>query len=140
MTRLADDRGTVGSPGAVVMPSRFLTRVLTMLALLSVTTSVAAQTATPMPPAGAGSGGISLVASGLAAPRGMAWDPAGGMYVALAGSGGDNPGQGAGMGEAVNTNKGGPTAGIVKIVAGCGVPVATGLPSSLSASGNYRGV
>src|SRR5829696_6399746 len=122
------------------MPTRFLTRVLALLAVLSVTTSVAAQPATPMPPPAAGGGGISLVASGLAAPRGMAWDPAGGMYVALAGSAGDVPGQGAGMGQSTNTNKGGPTAGIVKIVAGCGVPVATGLPSSLSASGNYRGV
>ena len=88
----------------------------------------------------ASNGGISLVASGLAAPRGMAWDPAGGMYIALAGSGGDDPGQGGGMGESVNTNKGGPTASIVKVVAGCGVPLATGLPSALSASGNYRGV
>ncbi|HEX2173837.1 MAG TPA: ScyD/ScyE family protein, partial [Dehalococcoidia bacterium] len=121
------------------MPRRLLVRVLVMLALLPVATSVAAQMGTPTPP-NVDSGGISLVASGLAGPRGMAWDPAGGMYVALAGSGGDVPGQGGGMGESVNTNKGGPTAGIVKIVAGCGVPLATGLPSSLSASGNYRGV
>jgi plastocyanin/sugar lactone lactonase YvrE len=131
---------TAGSPGDIVMPPRFLARILTVLALLSVATSAAAQTATPMPPAAAGGGGISLVASGLAAPRGMAWDPGGGMYVALAGSAGDMPGQGAGMGQSTNSNKGGPTAGIVKIVAGCGVPVATGLPSSLSGSGNYRGV
>ena len=122
------------------MPRRFFARVLALLALLSVATSVAAQTATPTPPAAAGGGGISLVASGLAGPRGMAWDPAGGMYVALAGSGGDVPGQGAGMGQSMNTNKGGPTAGIVKIVAGCGVPLTTGLPSSLSAAGEYRGV
>src|SRR3712207_5639678 len=101
------------------MPPRFLTRGLALLALLSIATSVAAQPATPMPPAAAGGGGITLVASGLAAPRGMAWDPAGGMYVALAGSGGDFPGQGAGMGQATNSNMGGPTAGIVKIVAGC---------------------
>ena len=91
---------TAGSPGDVVMPPRFLGRILTVLALLSVATSAAAQPATPMPPAAAGGGGISLVASGLAAPRGMAWDPAGGMYVALAGSAGDMPGQGAGMGQA----------------------------------------
>jgi plastocyanin len=122
------------------MSRKFLARVLAVLALLPVATSVVAQTATPMPPAAAGGGGISLVASGLAGPRGMAWDPAGGMYVALAGSGGDVPGQGAGMGQSANTNMGGPTAGIVKIVAGCGVPLTTGLPSSLSASGNYRGV
>jgi plastocyanin len=122
------------------MPRRFLVRALVVLALLPVAASVAAQPATPTAPAAAGGGGISLVASGLAAPRGMAWDPAGGMYVALAGSAGDVPGQGSGMGQSTNTNKGGPTAGIVKIVAGCGVPLATGLPSSLSASGNYRGV
>ena len=122
------------------MPHRFLARVLVVLALLPVAVSVRAQEGTPTAPAATGGGGISLVASGLAAPRGMAWDPAGGMYVALAGSGGDNPGQGSGMGQSVNTNKGGPTASIVKIVAGCGVPLATGLPSSLSASGNYRGV
>jgi plastocyanin len=122
------------------MPFRFFARVLILLALLSAATSVAAQTAIPMPPAAAGGGGISLVASGLAAPRGMAWDPAGGMYVALAGSAGDVPGHGAGMGESTNSNKGGPTAGIVKIVAGCGVPLATGLPSSLNSSGEYRGV
>src|SRR5688572_21762149 len=121
------------------MPRWLLARVFVVLALLSVASSVAAQTGTPVP-AAADYGGISLVASGLAAPRGMAWDPAGGMYVALAGSGGDVPGQGGGMGESVNTNTGGPTAGIVKVVAGCGVPLATGLPSALSASGNYRGV
>ena len=121
------------------MLHRFLVRALVVLALLPVAASVAAQTGTPTPPM-ASNGGISLVASGLAAPRGMAWDPAGGMYVALAGSGGDTPGQGGGMGQSVNTNKGGPTAGIVKVVAGCGVPLATGLPSALSASGNYRGV
>src|SRR4051794_5074020 len=136
-----DDHGVAGSSGDVVMPRtcKLIARVLVVLALLPVAASVAAQTATPTPPAAAGGGGISLVASGLAAPRGMAWDPAGGMYVALAGSGGDVPGQGSGMGQSVNTNKGGPTAGIVKIVAGCGVPLTTTLPSSLSASGNYRG-
>src|SRR5215218_685934 len=122
------------------MLPRFFARVLALLALLPVAATVAAQTATPMPPAAAGGGGISLIASGLAAPRGMAWDPAGGMYVALAGSGGDVPGQGGAMGESVNTNKGGPTASIVKIVAGCGMPLTTGLPSSLSAAGEYRGV
>src|SRR5215218_9983554 len=122
------------------MLPRFFARVLALLALLPVAATVAAQTATPMPPAAAGGGGISLIASGLAGPRGMAWDPAGGMYVSLAGSGGDVPGQGGGMGESVNTNTGGPTAGIVKIVAGCGVPLTTGLPSSLSAAGEYRGV
>jgi plastocyanin/sugar lactone lactonase YvrE len=117
----------------------FLARILVVIALLPVAASVGAQTGTPTPPM-ASNGGMSLVASGLAAPRGMAWDPAGGMYIALAGSGGDNPGQGGGMGQSVNTNTGGPTAGIVKVVAGCGVPLATGLPSALSASGNYRGV
>src|SRR5215204_3922157 len=122
------------------MPRRFLVRALVVLALLPVAASVAAQPATPTAPAVAGGGGISLVASGLAAPRGMARDPAGGMYIALAGSGGDVPGQGSGMGMSTNTNKGGPTAGIVKIVAGCGVPLTTGLPSSLSAAGEYRGV
>src|SRR5215204_5583551 len=121
------------------MPRKFITNVLAVLALLLVAASVAAQTGTPTP-ATADNGGISLVASGLAGPRGMAWDPAGGLYVALAGSGGDIPGQGGGMGQSVNTNKGGTTASIVKIVAGCGVPLATGLPSTLSASGNYRGV
>ncbi len=121
------------------MVHRFLVRVLVVLALLPIAASVAAQSGTPTPPT-ASNGGISLVASGLAAPRGMAWDPAGGMYVALAGSSGDTPGQGGGMDQSVNTNTGGPTAGIAKIAAGCGVPLATGLPSSLSASGNYRGV
>src|SRR5829696_9987474 len=121
------------------MPRKFITRVLVVLALLPIAASVAAQSGTPTPMA-MDSGGISLVASGLAGPRGMAWDPAGGMYVALAGSGGDVPGQGGAMGESVNTNKGGPTASIVKIVAGCGVPLATGLPSSLNSSGEYRGV
>src|SRR5215204_3253008 len=121
------------------MPRKFITNVLAVLALLLVAASVAAQTGTPTP-ATADNGGISLVASGLAGPRGMAWDPAGGLYVALAGSGGDIPGQGGGMGQSVNTNKGGPTASIVKIVAGCGVPLATGLPSSLNSSGEYRGV
>ncbi len=122
------------------MPRAFLARALLVLAMLPIAASVAAQAGTPAPPPDAGAGGISLVASGLAAPRGMAWDPRGGMYVALAGSGGDTLGQGAAMGETANTNRGGPTAGIAKIVAGCGVPLASGLPSSLSASGEARGV
>jgi plastocyanin len=75
------------------------------------------------------SAGLSVVASGLASPRGLAWDGSGALYVALAGVGGDTPGVGDDMGMSANGNMGGPSASVVKIVAGCGVPVARGLPS-----------
>ena len=63
-----------------------------------------------------------VVASGLNNPRGLAWDRAGVLHVALAGNGGDS-------------------AGIVRIEGGCPVPVVEGLRSSgVYARGAYTGV
>ncbi|MFM9105252.1 MAG: ScyD/ScyE family protein, partial [Chloroflexota bacterium] len=83
--------------------------------------------------------GLSVVASGLASPRGMDWDGAGALYVGLAGIGGETEGVGDDMGASASGNRGGPSASVVKIVAGCGVPVARGLPSTFNGM-SYRGV
>jgi FtsP/CotA-like multicopper oxidase with cupredoxin domain len=70
-------------------------------------------------PGGATSaGGITVVATGLASPRGMAWDDAGALYVAQSGTG-------------ATTTSVGPAASLVRIEGGCPVEVASGLPSSL---------
>lgn len=62
-------------------------------------------------------GGISVVASGLASPRGMAWDDEGVLYVAQAGTGETATSIGA-------------AASLVRIEGGCPVEAASGLPST----------
>ena len=64
-----------------------------------------------------GSGGVTVVASGLAAPRGMAWTGEGTLFVAQAGTGET----GTSTGRAAN---------VVRIANGCPTAVATGLPST----------
>jgi plastocyanin len=82
--------------------------------------------------------GVSVAASGLLNPRGIAWDAGGVMHVAQAGLGGDTPSPGATPQEIANgLYYGGLTGSVVKIVDGCAVPVATGLPSTYG-SGNGR--
>jgi plastocyanin len=83
--------------------------------------------------------GLSIVASSLANPRGMDWDGSGALYVALAGIGGETAGVNSDTGNATNSNLGGPSASVVKIVAGCGVPVAEGLPSVYNGQ-SYKGI
>lgn len=61
--------------------------------------------------------GLSIVAAGLASPRDMAWDAAGTLYVAQSGTGDTDTSVG-------------PAAAVVRIVDGCPVQVASGLPSS----------
>jgi hypothetical protein len=81
---------------------------------------------------------VTVVASGLANPRGFTWGPDGALYVGLAGTGGAHAGEVA----ATPTGfSGGATASIVKITDGCLSVVADGLPSSeLTAFGWVWGV
>ncbi len=70
-------------------------------------------------PAGAtAAGGITVVATGLASPRGMAWEDTGALLVAQSGTGDTATSTGA-------------AASLVRIDGGCPVPVASGLPSSM---------
>src|SRR5215212_4509967 len=89
--------------------------------------------------------GVVLVASGLAYPRGVTWDANGQMFVALAG---DGPAPTAAEASSGNTPVehafglfyAGFNGAVVKIDKGCGVPVATGLPSEQQQSGWHQGV
>lgn len=95
-------------------------RLLVVVLAGALPVAVAAQDgATPTAPApmAPSAGGITLVASGLANPRGFVWDADGTLYVALAGTGETATSVGA-------------AASVVKIVDGCPVAVAEGLPSS----------
>lgn len=98
---------------------------------LAVPLASAGQEATPADGtmAGALPPGVEVVASGLTNPRGFTWGAAGEMYLALAGTGGDQPG-------ALDDGTpdgffGGPTASVARVEDGCAVPVAEGLPSTL---------
>jgi hypothetical protein len=72
--------------------------------------------------AGAQAGaGVSVVASGLTNPRGFAFDPTGGLFVALAGTTGKS-------------------AGVVRIDTGCPAPIASGLPAYRVVFGGPTGV
>ena len=75
-------------------------------------TTVPAAVATPV-----SSTGISVVATGLHAPRGMTWGGDGALYVVQSGTGD-------------TATSIGPAANVVRIDNGCPVPVATGLPST----------
>jgi len=88
------------------------------------------------------SSGITVVASGLANPRGFEWDRHGDLYVALAGTGGTTitTSPDASPEETVvGPTLSGQTASVVRIVDGCGVPVATGLPSTQDPYGDVQG-
>jgi len=92
-----------------------------------------------------GSDGVSLVASGLAYPRGVTWDAAGTMYVALAGDGGAPSAATASSGttdveHAFGLFYAGFNGAVVTIDKGCGVPLATGLPSEQQRDGWHQGV
>jgi plastocyanin len=97
-----------------------------------------AQDATPAAPPE----GITVIATGLENPRGFDWGPDGALYVALAGNGGTaittstnaSPEQ-----QVSGPTMSGPTASVVRIQDGCGVPVVTGLPSSRDPYGDVQG-
>lgn len=111
-----------------------LIAVLAMLGLAPA--SLVAQEATPVSGAP-----LSLVASGLTHPRGMTWGADGTLFVALAGSGGPNAAtEEAPTTEAIGPWTGGPTGAVALIdESGCPVPVATGLPSAVDATGGTLG-
>jgi sugar lactone lactonase YvrE len=79
---------------------------------------------------------LPVVAAGLTNPRGMVWGTDGTLFVALAGTGGDTPGEPPIFLEFM----GGPTASVVRIEAGCPIAVANGLPSSRDVDGAVTGV
>ncbi|MCO6042747.1 ScyD/ScyE family protein [Aeoliella sp. ICT_H6.2] len=76
------------------------------------------------------------VMGGLVSPRGLAWGPDGGLYVAEAGSGGDGPIVVLGNG---STALLGSTSGLSRLVGGIQERVLNGLPSVATASGQDAG-
>jgi hypothetical protein len=78
--------------------------------------------------------GVSVVANGLDNPQGFTWSPDGTLYLALAGVGGETEGIWI---NAPSGNFGGYTASVARIEAGCAVPVADDLPSSVWAEADY---
>jgi hypothetical protein len=95
--------------------------------------AVTAQDATPTAEMTADE--LPVVAAGLTNPRGMTWGADGTLFVALAGAGGDTPGEPPIFLEFM----GGPTASVVRIEAGCPVAVADGLPSTRDVDGAVTG-
>ena len=79
---------------------------------------------------------ISVVATGLAAPRGFTWGPDGALYVALAGDG-LSPAPAAGEASAPPRPDAPPS--VVRIVDGEVTPVAQGLPSTADPYGDIQG-
>lgn len=98
------------------MPISSSPRLLAMLViaclLALVPSATLAQDATPM-----NGDDITAVATGLSAPRGFTWGPDGVIYVAQSGPGNTEAATGI-------------ASSVVKIVDGCPVPVASGLPST----------
>ena len=111
--------------------------VLLGAASLTAPLAARAQDATPATE-GMPTGGLPVVAAGLANPRGMVWGEDGTMYVALAGSGGDTPGVPE-TPPPLGPFMGGPTASVVQVEDGCPVAVADGLPSTRDGTGGVTG-
>jgi hypothetical protein len=84
--------------------------------------------------------GPTIVASGLTNPRGFVWS-GDTIFVALAGGGGANPAtEEAPTSAILGPFGGGPTAAVASIGAdGCPVAVVTGLPSTMTGSGEVLG-
>ncbi len=101
----------------------FVVRWLLLLPLLGLVHAPAAigmgQTEEPAVP-------ISVVASGLTNPRGMAWDEAGILHVAQAGTGATETAVGA-------------AASVVRVDGGCPRAVVSGLPSTRGMTGAVQG-
>ena len=82
---------------------------------------------------------LQVIASGLANPRGLAFGPEGGLYVAEAGSGGDGPCITGGNGQTVCY---GPTGGVTRITLGATVTatrIISGLPSLATGGASATG-
>jgi len=85
-------------------------------------------------------GPVMVAAGGLTNPRGLAWDSAGTLYVALAGTGGPRVSPGTSPQEkAFGRYHGGTTASVAKVVEGCADTVAADLPSAMGKSGSSQG-
>ena len=85
-------------------------------------------------------GDLEVVASGLISPRAFTWGADGTLYVAQAGTGGTTAAtEEAPVSKIIGPFKGGPTASVVRIDAGCPVLVADGLPSVVSGTGEMLG-
>ena len=107
--------------------------VMALAVLAGAPVSVTAQDATPT--AAMTADDPPVVAAGLTNPRGMTWGADGTLFVALAGTGGDTPGEPPIFLEFM----GGPTASVARIDAGCPVAVADGLPSTVDVDGAVTG-
>src|SRR5215212_4140128 len=107
--------------------------VLALVLAAGAPLATSAQDATPT--AAMTAGDLPVVAAGLTNPRGMTWGADGTLFAALAGTGGDTPGEP----EIELGFMGGPTASVVRIEAGCPVAVADGLPSTRDAEGSVTG-
>ena len=80
---------------------------------------------------------VTVAAGGLVNPRGFTWDGAGAMVVAEAGTGGETTSDE--VPPPTGPYRGGPTARVSRIEAGCPVTVADELPSAVSAAGETVG-
>lgn len=120
----------------------WLAVAMTLAVVGAVSARPAAQSGSGTPAAAAtpATGGVTVVASGLTAPRDMAFDQAGTFYVAEAGTGGDVTGPGQQVEPPAGPYTGGPTADVVTLQNGCAETFASGLPSGLDAGGNVLGV
>jgi hypothetical protein len=73
---------------------------------------------------------VTIIASGLANPRGLAWDDGGALYVALAGTDGATSPSATMCRQDVS---------VAKIAQGCLTPAARGLPSTRGMGGHVQG-
>jgi hypothetical protein len=105
-----------------------LASVLPATALAQSTPSASTEATSPLP------AGVTVVANGLNNPQGFTWSPDDSLYLALAGVGGETEGTWI---NAPSGNFGGYTASVARIDAGCAVPIAEGLPSSVYAEADY---
>lgn len=117
--------------------SSFLTAVFVVLLGLAPSFALA-QSSTPM--AAASPTAAVPIATGLTNPRAFTWGADGTLYVALAGTGGNAPAtENSPSAKILGPFMGGTTGAVAKIVNGCPVAVATGLPSTHDAQGEVLG-
>ena len=115
---------------------------MTLAVVGAVSARPGAQTGSGTPEAVASpeSSGITVVATGLTTPRDLAFDDAGTLYVAGAGTGGDVTGPGPQVEPPVGPYTGGLTAEVVTVDNGCSTVLASGAPSAMDASGDVLGI
>lgn len=90
--------------------------------------AVLARQATPAGTAGAGPGGVEVLAAGLTNPRGFTWGADGTLYLALAGTGGETQVAFEGTPAPFFV---GPSSSIATVADGCATPFAAGIGSLL---------